>query len=168
MTRAAEQRPNKKRNPIAMALIPCYLLASVRGQVQLDEVFPQYRTIWQVQLYLQTRVTGVSVEYQVRTGTRYVGIAGVPADCIMKETNTIEDEWTPAWSKEFAFPLTVPELALLRIEVHEYDISAKDDFGGQTCLPVSELKPGIRCVPLCNRKGIQYKSVRLLMEFIFT
>ncbi|KAK8936180.1 Phosphoinositide phospholipase C 4 [Platanthera zijinensis] len=97
-----------------------------------------------------------------------VGIAGVPADCIMKETSTIEDEWTPAWSKEFAFPLTVPELALLRIEVHEYDISAKDDFGGQTCLPVSELKPGIRCVPLCNRKGIQYKSVRLLMEFIFT
>uniref|UniRef100_A0A803PSB9 Phosphoinositide phospholipase C n=1 Tax=Cannabis sativa TaxID=3483 RepID=A0A803PSB9_CANSA len=30
------------------------------------------------------------------------------------------------------------------IEVHEYDMSQKDDFGGQACLPVSELKQGIQ------------------------
>ncbi|KAI7995040.1 Phosphoinositide phospholipase C 6 [Camellia lanceoleosa] len=54
----------------------------------------------------------------------------------------IEDNWIPAWNEEFEFPLTVPELALLRIKVHEYDISEKDDFGGQTCLPVSELRSG--------------------------
>ncbi|KAK1311661.1 Phosphoinositide phospholipase C 2 [Acorus calamus] len=94
-----------------------------------------------------------------------VGIAGVPADTIMKKTKTIEDNWTPVWNEEFIFPLTVPELALLRIEVHEYDMSEKDDFGGQTCLPVSELRTGIRAVPLHDSKGEKYKSVKLLVRF---
>ncbi|XP_010264635.1 PREDICTED: phosphoinositide phospholipase C 2 isoform X2 [Nelumbo nucifera] len=96
-----------------------------------------------------------------------VGIAGVPADSVMKKTKTIEDDWTPVWDEEFEFPLTVPELALLRIEVHEYDMSEKDDFGGQTCLPVSELRTGIRAVPLHSRKGEKYSSVKLLMRFQF-
>ncbi|URE07537.1 zinc finger CCCH domain-containing protein [Musa troglodytarum] len=99
--------------------------------------------------------------------TLKVGIAGVPADTVMKKTKTIEDNWTPVWDEEFTFPLTVPELALLRIEVHEYDMSEKDDFGGQACIPVSELRPGIRAVPLFDRKGNKFKSVKLLMRFVF-
>lgn len=85
----------------------------------------------------------------------------------MKKTKIKEDNWTPVWEEEFEFPLTVPELALLRIEVHEYDMSEKDDFAGQTCLPVSELKTGIRAVPLFDRKGEKMRSVRLLMRFDF-
>lgn len=96
-----------------------------------------------------------------------VGIAGVPADTVMKKTRILEDNWTPVWNEEFEFPLTVPELALLRIEVHEYDISEKDDFGGQTCLPVWELRRGIRSVPLHNYEGEKYPSVKLLMRFEF-
>ncbi|KAL7173160.1 hypothetical protein ACSBR2_032599 [Camellia fascicularis] len=96
-----------------------------------------------------------------------VGIAGVPADETMKKTKTKEDNWTPVWDEEFTFPLTVPEFAVLRIEVHEYDMSEKDDFGGQICLPVSELREGIRAVPLCDQKGEKYNSVRLLMRFEF-
>ncbi|KAK9059711.1 hypothetical protein SSX86_020415 [Deinandra increscens subsp. villosa] len=96
-----------------------------------------------------------------------VGIAGVPADTIMKRTKAIEDSWIPAWNEEFLFPLTVPELAILRIEVHEYDMSEKDDFGGQACLPISELGKGIRAVPLYSQKGEKYKSVKLLMHFDF-
>ncbi|KAJ0553174.1 putative phosphoinositide phospholipase C [Helianthus annuus] len=94
-----------------------------------------------------------------------VGIAGVPADTIMKRTKAIEDSWIPAWNETFEFPLTVPELAILRIEVHEYDMSEKDDFGGQTCLPILELRKGIRAVPLYSQKGDKYKSVKLLMQF---
>ncbi|KAJ0978237.1 hypothetical protein J5N97_013711 [Dioscorea zingiberensis] len=45
-----------------------------------------------------------------------VGIAGVPADSIMKKTRTIEDDWTPVWNEEFTFPLSVPEIALFRIK----------------------------------------------------
>ncbi|XP_059626485.1 phosphoinositide phospholipase C 2-like [Cornus florida] len=96
-----------------------------------------------------------------------VGITGVPYDSVMRSTKAIEDEWVPVWNQEFEFQLTVPELAILRIEVMEYDTSGKNDFGGQTCLPVSELRSGIRSVPLHDRRGEKYKSVRLLMRFKF-
>ncbi|KAF9676931.1 hypothetical protein SADUNF_Sadunf08G0054600 [Salix dunnii] len=96
-----------------------------------------------------------------------VGVAGVPADTVMKKTKTLEDSWIPFWNEEFEFPLTVPELALLRIEVHEYDMSEKDDFGGQTCLPIWELREGIRAVPLHDRKGERYNSVKLLVRLEF-
>ncbi|KAK1271573.1 Phosphoinositide phospholipase C 2 [Acorus gramineus] len=96
-----------------------------------------------------------------------VGIAGVAADTTEKRTKTITDNWTPVWNEEFTFPLTVPELALLRIEVGEYDPLDMDGFGGQTCLPVPELRTGVRAVPLCNIKGEEYKSVKLLVRFEF-
>ncbi|OMO76015.1 C2 calcium-dependent membrane targeting [Corchorus olitorius] len=94
-------------------------------------------------------------------------IAGVPADEVKRKTKIIEDDWSPVWNEEFTFPLTVPDMALLRIEVREYDMSEKDDFGGQTCLPVLELKPGIRSVPLHDRKGQKLPNTRLLMNFEF-
>ncbi|XVF46749.1 hypothetical protein PTKIN_Ptkin03bG0053300 [Pterospermum kingtungense] len=96
-----------------------------------------------------------------------VGIAGVPADKIMKKTKKRNGNWMPIWDEEFTFQLTVPELALLRVEVHEYNMSEKDYLAGQTCLPVSELRPGIRAVPLFNRKGEKFTSLRLLMRFEF-
>ncbi|KAK7276398.1 hypothetical protein RIF29_17537 [Crotalaria pallida] len=96
-----------------------------------------------------------------------VCIVGVPADKANKKTKVIPDNWFPVWNEEFDFPLSVPELALLRIEVREYDKHEKDDFGGQTCLPVSELRPGFRSVPLYDQKGQKLKSVKLLMRFQF-
>ncbi|KAK9727130.1 hypothetical protein RND81_05G260100 [Saponaria officinalis] len=96
------------------------------------------------------------------------GIAGAAGDeTTMKRTKVIEDRWIPVWDEEFSFPLKVPELALLRVEVHEYDTSEKDDFAGQTCLPVSELKPGFHALPLYNFEGQKYASVKLLMRFMF-
>lgn len=85
----------------------------------------------------------------------------------MQMTVVKDDQWTPIWNEEFTFPLTVPELALLRIEVHEYDNDKKDDFGGQTCLPVSELRAGIYAIPLYSHKGEKFNSVKLLMRFEF-
>lgn len=98
-------------------------------------------------------------------------MVGVPADaCNMRKTKTVNDQWVPIWNDdvEFEFPIRVLELALLRIDVKDYDPSGEDEFAGQTCLPVSELKTGIRCVPLYNRKGDAYRSVKLLMRFDFT
>ncbi|KAI3783466.1 hypothetical protein L1987_42549 [Smallanthus sonchifolius] len=94
-----------------------------------------------------------------------IGIGGVAEDSVMKKSKTMEDSWNPAWNEEFEFSLTVPELALLRIEVHENDISEKDDFAGQTCLPVREINKGIRSVPLYSQQGDLYQSVKLLMWF---
>ncbi|KAK4277830.1 hypothetical protein QN277_015764 [Acacia crassicarpa] len=96
-----------------------------------------------------------------------VCIVGVDNDKVKKKTKVIDDDWFPVWDEGFEFPLTVPELALLRIEVREYDRHESDDFGGQTCLPVFELRPGFRSVPLYDKKGSQLKSVRLFMHFVF-
>lgn len=96
-----------------------------------------------------------------------VAIAGVPFDKHKCKTKVIEDNWLPEWNEEFEFPLTVPELAVLRIEVSEYDTSGSHDFGGQSCLPISELRTGIRAVPLYDRKGDPYKHTRLLVQFEF-
>ncbi|KAM7258205.1 hypothetical protein ACFE04_013946 [Oxalis oulophora] len=94
-------------------------------------------------------------------------IAGVKADVQKVKTNTVQDKWLPVWDQEFKFKLTVPELALLRLEVRDEDTAKPNEFGGQTCLPISELKSGIRSVSLYNEKGVIYKSVRLLMGFEF-
>ena len=84
-----------------------------------------------------------------------------------ERTKNKDDNWTPVWNEEFKFPLAVPELALLRIQVRDSNIPEKDRFAGQICLPVSELRPGIRAIPLCNRKGDPYPSARLLVRFEF-
>ncbi|XP_056686692.1 phosphoinositide phospholipase C 6 isoform X3 [Spinacia oleracea] len=73
-------------------------------------------------------------------------ILGVPRDFAKQKTKVIEDDWVPVWDQEFTFSLTVPELAPLQIEVKEHDMSEGDDFGGQACLPISELKTGIRSI----------------------
>lgn len=95
-----------------------------------------------------------------------VWIDGVPADSKLKKiSRTIEDEWVPLWNEEFEFQLRVPELALFCVEVCDFDTTKPHDFGGQTCLPISELRSGIRCVQLHNYKGHKYKFVKLLMSF---
>ncbi|XP_057441798.1 phosphoinositide phospholipase C 6-like isoform X2 [Lotus japonicus] len=95
-----------------------------------------------------------------------VYIFGMPADIATKKTKVIMDNWFPVWDEEFEFPLSVPELALLLIQVKDKD-KTKGDFAGQTCLPVSELKHGFRSVPLYNKKGEKFKSVKLFMRFQF-
>ncbi|KAK7321352.1 hypothetical protein VNO77_31914 [Canavalia gladiata] len=87
-----------------------------------------------------------------------VGIIGVPADGATKHTRIIKDNWVPVWNEEISFPLTFPELALLHIEVLHRNIHERDYFGGQTCLPVSEIREGIRAVCLGDVKGECYNG----------
>jgi len=97
---------------------------------------------------------------------RQVCIVGMPDDVAKKKTKVMMDNWFPVWDEEFEFSLIVPELALLLIQVKDKD-PGKDDFAGQTCLPVSELKHGFHSVPLYNKKGEKFKSVKPLMQFQF-
>lgn len=97
----------------------------------------------------------------------HVEIFGTPTDCVVKKTKVIEDDWVPNWNEEFTFPLTVPELALLRIKVNSYDMSENTEFAGQTCLPILGLKAGFRAVPLYSKEGERYNTVKLLMRFNF-
>ncbi|CAI5947359.1 unnamed protein product [Closterium sp. NIES-64] len=82
-----------------------------------------------------------------------VSIEGAPSDSAEKKLDTCSDDWCPCWdSTTLEFPLILPELALLCIEVLEKD-QFNDEFAGQAVLPVASLKPGFRCVSLYDRKG---------------
>ncbi|MCO5574901.1 hypothetical protein L7F22_028695 [Adiantum nelumboides] len=96
-----------------------------------------------------------------------VGIAGMKADKVMKETVLKKDEWEPNWDEEFMFMLRVPELAVLRIEVRE-DNRTGNEFAGQICLPVSELRSGYRVVNLCDKEGNEWELVKLLLHINLT
>ncbi|KAL1190201.1 Phosphoinositide phospholipase C 3 [Cardamine amara subsp. amara] len=95
-----------------------------------------------------------------------IGIAGVPRDTVSYKTETAVDQWFPIWSNDdFLFQLSVPELALLWLRVQDYDNDTQNDFAGQTCLPLPELKTGVRAVRLHDRSGKAYKNTRLLVSF---
>ncbi|XP_023633971.1 phosphoinositide phospholipase C 3 isoform X2 [Capsella rubella] len=96
------------------------------------------------------------------------GIAGVARDTVSYRTETAVDQWFPTWSNdEFLFQVSVPELALLWFKVQDYDNDTQNDFAGQTCLPLPELKSGVRAVRLHDGAGKAYKNTRLLVSFAF-
>ncbi|XP_028803761.1 phosphoinositide phospholipase C 6-like [Neltuma alba] len=150
----------------------CLLLRGPHGEVFHPTRTLPVKTTLKVKVYLGT---GWSSDFSQTHFDSFsppdfytkVCIVGVDNDKVKKKTKVIDDDWFPVWDEGFEFPLTVPELALLRIEVREYDRHESDDFGGQTCLPVPELRPGFRSVPLYDKKGSQLKSVRLFMHFKF-
>lgn len=50
--------------------------------------------------------------------------------------------FNPWWDTEFEFEVAVPELALVRFVVEDYDASSKNDFVGQSTIPLNSLKQG--------------------------
>ncbi|KAK7881824.1 hypothetical protein WMY93_030233 [Mugilogobius chulae] len=83
-----------------------------------------------------------------------VEIHGVPADNASKETHHIENNgFNPTWNERFQFTIHVPELALLRFVVEDYDAASQNDLVGQFCLPMSSVQNGYRHVPLLTKRG---------------
>lgn len=52
--------------------------------------------------------------------------------------------FNPWWDTEFEFEVAVPDLALVRFMVEDYDSSSKNDFIGQSTIPWNCLKQGER------------------------
>ena len=50
--------------------------------------------------------------------------------------------FNPRWGQTLQFQLRVPELALVRFVVEDYDATSPNDFVGQFTLPLSSLKQG--------------------------
>ncbi|XP_006404399.2 phosphoinositide phospholipase C 8 [Eutrema salsugineum] len=164
---------------------PDFLLNASPGGVFYPTVNPEVKKTLKVKVYMGD---GWSKDFKklgrLTKPELYVliSIAGVPHDEKIKRTTVKSNEWPmskkektekknrewiPTWGEEFTFPLTYPDLALLNIQVYDHEIAA-DGFGGQTCLPVSELKEGIRAVPLYDEKGERCSSTMLLMRFRFS
>ncbi|KAH0621242.1 hypothetical protein JD844_022327 [Phrynosoma platyrhinos] len=72
-----------------------------------------------------------------------VEIHGVPGDNAKQETKYIDNNgFNPQWGETFQFQVWVPELALLRFVVEDYDKASRNDFVGQYTLPLTSVKPG--------------------------
>ncbi|XP_027691728.1 1-phosphatidylinositol 4,5-bisphosphate phosphodiesterase delta-1 isoform X2 [Vombatus ursinus] len=94
-----------------------------------------------------------------------VEIHGVTRDNDRRETAVISNNgFNPMWDVEFKFEVDVPELALVRFVVEDYDSSSKNDFVGQCTIPFFSLKKGYRHIHLLSKNGDQYPSATLFVK----
>ncbi|XP_066467733.1 1-phosphatidylinositol 4,5-bisphosphate phosphodiesterase delta-4 [Tiliqua scincoides] len=83
-----------------------------------------------------------------------VEIHGVPGDSAKQETKYIENNgFNPQWGESLRFTVCVPELALLRFVVEDYDKTSRNDFVGQYTLPLTSVKAGYRHIHLLSKDG---------------
>ncbi|XP_033494511.2 1-phosphatidylinositol 4,5-bisphosphate phosphodiesterase delta-1a isoform X1 [Epinephelus lanceolatus] len=96
-----------------------------------------------------------------------VEIYGVPADNATKETHYIENNgFNPMWNESFKFDIHVPELAMLRFVVEDYDSTSQNDLVGQYCLPLTSVQNGYRHVPLLTKRGDVICSAGLFVHLM--
>ncbi|XP_074857612.1 1-phosphatidylinositol 4,5-bisphosphate phosphodiesterase delta-4 isoform X2 [Carettochelys insculpta] len=83
-----------------------------------------------------------------------VEIHGVPADQAKQETAYVANNgFNPSWRQTLQFQVHVPELALVRFVVEDYDRMSRNDFVGQFTLPFCSIRAGYRHVHLLSRDG---------------
>uniref|UniRef100_A0A8C6TGP2 Phosphoinositide phospholipase C n=1 Tax=Neogobius melanostomus TaxID=47308 RepID=A0A8C6TGP2_9GOBI len=83
-----------------------------------------------------------------------VELYGVPKDQSRDETSYINNNgFNPAWNETLNFVVHVPDLALVRFVVEDYDKASRNDFIGQFTLPFTSLQPGYRHVHLLSKDG---------------
>ncbi|KAM4544418.1 1-phosphatidylinositol 4,5-bisphosphate phosphodiesterase delta-1a isoform 2-T2 [Fundulus diaphanus] len=96
-----------------------------------------------------------------------VEVHGVPADNGSKETHYIlNNGFNPSWNERFQFPIHVPELALLRFVLDDYDAASQNDYIGQYCLPLTSIQNGYRHVPLLTKRGDVISSASLFVHIM--
>ncbi|KAK9527709.1 hypothetical protein VZT92_014248 [Zoarces viviparus] len=96
-----------------------------------------------------------------------VEIYGVPADNASKETHYIDNNgFNPMWNEKFTFDIHVPELAMLRFVVEDYDTASHNDLIGQYCLPLTSVQNGYRHVPLLTKRGDVISSAGIFVHLM--
>ncbi|NXG58800.1 PLCD4 phosphodiesterase, partial [Hemiprocne comata] len=98
-----------------------------------------------------------------------VEIHGVPADQAHQETKHIENNgFNPCWDETLQFQLHVPELALVRFVVEDYDKTSRNDFVGQFTLAFTNIKPGYRHIHLLSKDGTSIPPSSLFVHIRIT
>nr|XP_056717278.1 1-phosphatidylinositol 4,5-bisphosphate phosphodiesterase delta-4 [Euleptes europaea] len=83
-----------------------------------------------------------------------IEIHGIPADSAKRETKYIENNgFNPQWGETLHFQVRVPELALVRFVVEDYDKASRNDFVGQYTIPLTSVKAGYRHIHLLSKDG---------------
>uniref|UniRef100_A0A671SHH4 Phosphoinositide phospholipase C n=1 Tax=Sinocyclocheilus anshuiensis TaxID=1608454 RepID=A0A671SHH4_9TELE len=100
------------------------------------------------------------VDPQVR-----VEIYGVPDDNASKQTHHIDNNgFNPVWNTKFQFTIHVPELALVRFVVEDYDAASSNDLVGLYTL--EKLLCRYRHVPLLTKRGNLIPSAGLFVHIM--
>lgn len=50
--------------------------------------------------------------------------------------------FNPMWNERFQFTINVPELAMVRFVVEDYDTASYNDLVGHYCLPLTSIQTG--------------------------
>ncbi|XP_042535143.1 1-phosphatidylinositol 4,5-bisphosphate phosphodiesterase delta-4 [Dipodomys spectabilis] len=95
-----------------------------------------------------------------------VELFGIREDTSRQETNYVENNgFNPYWGETLCFHVRVPELAVLRFVVKDYDWRSRNDFIGQFTLPLSCMQQGYRHIHLLSRDGISLQPASI---FVYT
>ncbi|CAM4639890.1 1-phosphatidylinositol 4,5-bisphosphate phosphodiesterase delta-4 isoform X1 [Caretta caretta] len=98
-----------------------------------------------------------------------VEIHGVPADQGRQETQYVDNNgFNPSWGETLQFKVHVPELALVRFVVEDYDKTSRNDFVGQFTLPFASIKSGYRHVHLLSKDGTAIPPSSLFVHIQIT
>lgn len=71
----------------------------------------------------------------------------IPALPCPPSTHSPFPGFNPRWDETLQFQLHVPELALVRFVVEDYDKTSRNDFVGQFTLAFANIKPGEQLLP---------------------
>ncbi|XP_066422747.1 1-phosphatidylinositol 4,5-bisphosphate phosphodiesterase delta-3 [Molothrus aeneus] len=94
-----------------------------------------------------------------------VEIHGVPADCAKQQTHhKLNNGFNPRWEETLRFQVRVPELALVRFVVEDYDSTSCNDFVGQFTLPLPSMRQGYRHIHLLSKDGASLAPATLFVH----
>ncbi|XP_077171937.1 1-phosphatidylinositol 4,5-bisphosphate phosphodiesterase delta-3 isoform X2 [Paroedura picta] len=94
-----------------------------------------------------------------------IEIHGVPVDCCKKQTEyRLNNGFNPCWNEMLTFHVRVPELALVRFVVEDYDTTSSNDFVGQFTLPLTSIKEGYRHIHLLSKDGTSLSPATLFVH----
>ncbi|XP_022621739.1 1-phosphatidylinositol 4,5-bisphosphate phosphodiesterase delta-3-A-like [Seriola dumerili] len=99
----------------------------------------------------------------------WVEIHGVPIDNNKKKTHHVDNNgFNPRWDCTFNFTVHIPDLALVRFMVEDYDYTSSNDFLGQYTLPFTSLRTGYRHVQLRKLDGSSLSPSSLFIHITVT
>lgn len=98
-----------------------------------------------------------------------VEVYGVPRDQAREETKYINNNgFNPVWDETLNFVVHVPELALVRFVVEDYDKASRNDFIGQFTLPFTSIQAGYRHIHLLSKDGTAIPPASIFVNVSIT
>ncbi|XP_054979152.1 1-phosphatidylinositol 4,5-bisphosphate phosphodiesterase delta-4 [Sorex araneus] len=94
-----------------------------------------------------------------------VEVFGVRPDTTYQETSYVENNgFNPYWGETLTFRVLVPELALLRFVVKDYNWTIRHEFVGQFTLPWSCMQQGYRHIHLLSKDGLSLHPASIFVH----